>query len=449
MATVYLSSVDGNDGTTPSVSWWNGNQATYATLAAAITAAGNGGLVYVAHNHAETSASVYTLAGPAAAANIVSVVCVTRTTGATADTATVTCTSTTASAVLFTFNGCGYCEGVSFIGGGSTASQSISFFSSALGYWRFKGTGTAKFKLVGTGGAGTITCGTTGAGERDQLLEFNGMNVEFSATGQKILVRCPFLWEGGTLLGSAITNLFGDASTATGCWATVRGVDLSIMGASKALVVASAANWTNYLIERCRTGATPSATTGTVNSHGANIVRMVNCASGATNYTSTDVTYQGTVTSEATIVRSGGASDGTTPISYKAVTTSAAKFVSPLVLPLIPVWNESTSSLTVTVEIVNDGTTLKDDEIWLECNYLGSSSYPLASVASDAKATFQTTAADQTSSSVTWTTTGLGSPVKQKLSATFTPGMKGLIQCRVCVAKASQTVYVCPEVTVA
>jgi hypothetical protein len=63
-------------------------------------------------------------------------------------------------------------------------------------------------------------------------------------------------------------------------------------------------------------------------------------------------------------------------------------------------------------------------------------------VVSDAKTNYLATAADQTDSSESWTTTGLTTPVKQKLAVTFTPQEKGVIMWRVVLSKPSVTVYV-------
>jgi hypothetical protein len=47
---------------------------------------------------------------------------------------------------------------------------------------------------------------------------------------------------------------------------------------------------------------------------------------------------------------------------------------------------------------------------------------------------------------VDWTTTGLSSPVKQKMESTFTPQEKGTYIARVCLGRASTTLYVCPKI---
>ena len=96
------------------------------------------------------------------------------------------------------------------------------------------------------------------------------------------------------------------------------------------------------------------------------------------------------------------------------------------------------SGVTVTIPVVTDGVTLKDNEAWVEVEYLGTSGLPLGSFASDAAPDVLDSGTNQTTDATSsWTTTGLGSPVKQSLATTFTPQEKGLVRARVCLAKAS------------
>ena len=102
------------------------------------------------------------------------------------------------------------------------------------------------------------------------------------------------------------------------------------------------------------------------------------------------------------------------------------------------------------IEILHDSVTnLQDDEVWLEVEYLGTAGFPLSLFASDRMTDILSTPADQTTSSVAWTTTGLTNPNKQKLAVTFTPQEIGVVRCRVALAKPSYTVYVDPLLTVA
>ena len=159
----------------------------------------------------------------------------------------------------------------------------------------------------------------------------------------------------------------------------------------------------------------------------------------------------GSIKSETTIVKTSGASDGVTPLAWKMVTTANAEY------PLLPLesgettfWNDTTGvAKTLTVDIIHDSlTALKDDEVWLEVQYLGTTGFPLGSFINDCKAGALTTAAAQTASTATWTTTGLTNPNKQKLEVTLTPQEKGYYIARVNLAKQSYTIYTDPLIVV-
>jgi len=174
---------------------------------------------------------------------------------------------------------------------------------------------------------------------------------------------------------------------------------------------------------------------------------MYNCDNADTNYQMWIEDYTGSVKHETTLIKTSGASDGTTGISWKMATTANAEYpILALKSPEFMVWNDTTgSSKTVTVDILHDSATnLTDAEVWLEVQYLGTSGYPDSTFISDAKADVLATAADQSTAGGTWTTTGMTNPNTQQLSVTFTPQEKGPFICRVLLAKASYTIYVDP-----
>jgi hypothetical protein len=231
-------------------------------------------------------------------------------------------------------------------------------------------------------------------------------------------------------------------------YATISGVDLSNFSSSLNLC---SFGFNGIVIFRdCKLPASWSGSlvTGTITS-GAR-AELYNCDSADTNYRLIVTDYAGSITSETVIVMTGGASDGTTPLSWKMVSGANAEYpLVSLCSPEIVKWNDTTgSAITATVEIITDNVTLTDAECWIEVQYLGTSGFPLSVFVSDAKADILATAANQSSSSVTWTTTGLGTPVKQKLSVTFTPQEKGFLHAVVHLAKASTTVYVDPLLTI-
>lgn len=187
----------------------------------------------------------------------------------------------------------------------------------------------------------------------------------------------------------------------------------------------------------------------------ATYVEAYNIDGGDTNYTIRTADYSGTLINETTVVLTGGASDGVTPLSWKIATTAnctfnGVRFCSPEIHRRVTTVG---SPITVSVEILHDSTTnLKDDEVWLDVKYLGSLNSTLGVTAKDDKVNLLTTysgaTGDQATSTATWTTTGLTNPNTQVLSVTFTPQEIGYIIARVYVGKASYTIYVDPKLTV-
>lgn len=443
MAVIYLRSTDGNNAD-DGLSWANAK----ATLAAALTAAGAGGTVYVSQAHAETQASGMSLVSPGTAASPVTVLCVND--GAEPPTALATTgTVTTTGASAITFSGFAYYYGLTFACG-TSGSPEVMFSNFAPSWHRME---ACNFRLLSTGSNSRLTVGENSTGSDDGSLELINCTLECSNTGQGITARMPFRWlnTASAIVGATKPAiLFRNFGTGNSSRAMLRGVDLSALGSGQTLVDVSLNNANLYEFFNCKLGSSVAITTGTNPGQGGPFVRLVNCDSADTNYRYQSHSYQGDIYSETTIVRTSGANDGTTSFSRKMVSSANAKFYSPLVLDDIVIWNESTgSSKTLTVEVVSDNVTFKDDELWLEVEHLGTSGFPLSSLVHDRKTDILASGTNQDTSSVTWTTTGLGTPVKQKLVATFTPQEKGPIRARVMLAKASSTVYVDPLATVA
>jgi hypothetical protein len=260
---------------------------------------------------------------------------------------------------------------------------------------------------------------------------------------------------GGSIItgSSAPTTLFQLASD--GIDMLIDGVDLSNLGTGTDLfdgTPTSSGGGASIVIRNCQL---PASWTGTLFDAAPSAINlraeMYNCDSGDTNYKIWIEDYFGSLRDETTIIKTGGASDGTTGLSWNITTTANAEFPhQPFESHEIVKWNETTgSAITVTVDIIHDSVTnIQNDEIWLEVQYLGTSGVPLGSFISDRAANILATPADQTDSSSTWTTTGLTNPNTQQLNVTFTPQEKGFIHAKVCLAVASKTVYVDPVLQV-
>lgn len=262
------------------------------------------------------------------------------------------------------------------------------------------------------------------------------------------------VFENCTVNGSTVpNNLFGTTGASHNI--LMKGCDLSaVSGVSRYLVQYAANSSPNSRITfvDCKLGSSVNIINTATPTYNITTptTTLINCDSTNTNYRYYRNTGEGTETHETTIVRSGGATDGTTAFSRKVVTSAYADDTTYLSYRSLPIesWKATTGSTTVTVSIINgDGLTLTDNDVWLEVEYPSSSATPVSALASSRTTNpiIGTPSNLATDTGATWTTTGLSSPVKQKLSVTFTQNAAGLLRATLCVRKASQTIYYDPK----
>ncbi len=180
----------------------------------------------------------------------------------------------------------------------------------------------------------------------------------------------------------------------------------------------------------------------------------INVDSGDTNYKMHKEGYAGKVTvSSAIYVTTGGAraphNTSDVPLSWEVAASANAKIYHPCFTPWIEIFNSTTGSRTVTVEAARDGsaTALKDTEMWLEVEYLGTTGETRGSYSSG-RATVIAAGANLTTGSTTWT--GLNATnTRYSLARTVTAEEQGVIRARVGVAADTTTnkVYVDPRIT--
>lgn len=446
MATIYVRSTDGNNADNGST--WALAKATIAG-AAAIDAAGD--TVFVSDAHAESTAGAVTLTFAGTPATPSRLLC--GDDAAEPPTAlTTTATVTTTSSGTLTISGSIYCYGITFI-----ANAETTLCADPGGTGNVQEYKNCSIQTTNAGSAGSFFFG--GANNYTPRLRLTDSTLKFAATGQKCWIFSATEIDGGSIVSGSTTPayVFTFGTDRTQGRLTVSGFDFSNLSSSMVLCNGAGVGTGLMVFRNCKLPASWSGTliTGTIPGPGARY-EMHNCDSTDTNYRLWVEDYAGSTKHETTVVRTGGANDGTTDVAWKMVTSANAEYpLIPLVSPERVIWNDTTgSSKTVTVEIVHDsagagsGSKFQDDEVWLEVMYLGTSGFPLGGWISDAKANVLATAANQADSSETWTTTGLASPVKQALSVTFTPQEKGYIHWRVVMAKASKTCYVDPKATV-
>jgi hypothetical protein len=437
MANKYVRSTDGNDadnGTT-----WALADATL-TGAAATDAAGD--VIWVSQVHAESTAAAIAFSWAGTTASPTRVLCGNDAAEPpTALAATATVETTGANAITVGNTGAIYVYGITFTSGvGDTTNNDVVMTSAATRQVYEQCT----FSLASTGAGSRITFCEDASGlsiVRDCTFNFTQTGHALAVTAGKADVSdCVTTGSANTLL---ITPSLNTNIRFSGC-------DFS-NGASSMNITNTTVDGVTFLIRNCKLPASWSGSVNASTPGDGSVFELHNCDSGDTNYRYQRKTQFGIIDSDTTNVRTGGASDGVTPLSWKMVSNADAEWNhQTLDSGEIVRWNETVGSgITATIEILHDSVTnMTNQQIWLEVQYLGTSGFPLGVFINDSSGNYLSTAADQTASSVAWNTTGLTNPNKQKLSVTFTPQEKGFIHATVRVAQASKSVWIDPKLEI-
>ncbi len=412
------------------------------TLAIAITGASTnlaaGDDIHMAADHTETpSGPTYAFPGTAAAPNRVISVTQGTTTYNKADNIQVDTSGTTD----MTITGLVKFYGISFKVGDDifteSSPQNILFDDSTIELDRSNGQWV------------------TGTATGQNILRFKNSTVNFSGGGTaanfQLASNSKFYWDGGLLShgGTMPTALFDGMDR--DIIISMAGVDLLSLSTTTALVDVSDAADIIAEFHHCVKDPDLTLTTGTIASTGTRVLWSgVDDTTGNDLYNFEYVDYYGSIVhDDAIFVTTGGASDGTTPISWKMVTTAnATEFSEPLISPPIVVWVDGTGSKTFTVQCLWDSVTdIQNDEIWLEVEYLEASADTDSAFANDGLADILATPADQATNSTAWTES-LTNDNEFAIAVTATVNRVGPAICRVHMGKPSTTVYVDPKVTV-
>ena len=269
-------------------------------------------------------------------------------------------------------------------------------------------------------------------------------NLNFTAANQSIATYgFQVEWNGGAITGTAPTTLFSP-STSRGFNGHIKNVDLSLVTGTLFAV-------TNFQLGRlefwnCKLGSgvtMPGATNLGINWPA---IAFYNCDSGATNYRYFLSVYPGTVQHSTTYARTGGASDGTTALSWQITSNGNCSPVNTLTTDDIVEWNSLTSGTHTATVYLYSNAVLTNANCWLELDYPSSASSPLgASVTSFAGQLV--TGTGLTVDSSTWSGSAL--TYKYAISVSFNPAAAGPLRARLYLGVASSTVYLDPLVTVA
>lgn len=422
----------------------------YATLDDALAAGAAGDNFWVSEDHAESSAASLPLACPGTKSNPCAIICVDHAGSVPPVSADYRTSATVTSTGAHEVNPSGYAYvyGITVSWGGGGANASIFRCGGGAMVWNMDTCALQCASTLSSENAG-IELGHS-ADNSDCAFRWKNTTVKFGAEGQGITSGPPsglLEWTSTQaaidVTGSIPSALFLSDNTLNGRTnVLIKGVDLSGLG-SGSYCGGSGFQTSIHNLVGCKLnaafsiGSTPGGATASIS--------LVDCDSGAINYRRERWTNKGSDVIETTIVRSGGASDGTTPASAKIVTTANSSWLFPFTGIPLAVWNDTTgSNVTITVYgIWGGGAVPNNDDIWIEVQYMGSAGSPIFTVNSaNTKADFLASNAAQTADLVsTWG----GGTTAFKMVVTLSspqPAMRGWIYIYPKAAKPSTTFYV-------
>lgn len=369
--------------------------------------------MWVADDHAETSASTQTITLPGTPASPNLVICADHTqvapaTGDWKTTATVSNTNTAGGTVI-TIAGSAYVYGIAFKASGVTANQtSIQMTGAATNWQKYD---TCSFQISSNSTNSHIFVGGTSGATNTSKCEWLNTTTSFGNASQGITVNQGYwTWKATdtAIAGTTPTTLFTAVQYGH---ILIQGVNLTAVTGTL-WTGSSTTGQMRVVMDGCRIGS-GVAVTGSIATSGGLDIWVNRCDNGANTYRSEHYSYEGTETNDTTMVLTGGTSDGTTPVSHKIVTPATnPKFYRPFEsLPIVG-WNSTTGSpLTVAIAgIWNAAALPNNDDIWMEVSFLGNASYPLLSFANNTKANNSASGSALTADSTSaWNSTNVAS----------------------------------------
>ncbi len=453
MAAIYVRSTDGSNsdnGTTWALAVLDLHTATTGGLAKA----GSGGICYLSDAHAGSYAATITYTMPGTLAAPIKIIA--GDDAAQPPTTVTTATETTSGNGFVWVGGTAYWYGITFTSSYASTQQ-----------WQFSPYSTSnslEFQNctfdagAGTAGQFSLGYGTLSGNDKGLRMLWRNCSVKLqAATAAKMAgFNIDFEWLGGSVItNSTLPNYLFVLESAFYPKIRVVGVDLSVLSGKTLVNAGNTVGTADVKFINCLLPS--SITLTTTPTSNTQRIAMYGCDNGTDDkvYRFEIATYTGNIYSETGIYATNGATDGTTHLAWRMVSTANAEYpLLTLDSDTIVQWNETTgSALTVTCEFLMDaGTTLYTGDVWMEVEYMGTSGNVLALVDVDSML------ADPLTANTTECTTGAGigawtgetaGAKSYKFVSTITPQQKGFISARIKLAKASTTIYVDPLLTIA
>jgi hypothetical protein len=338
---------------------------------------------YIGDDHAEAQSSSITLPSRGSNDAPLDVLCVNHLGSvppSSADlrtTATITVTGQGGISISGAFR---ICYGITFVSG-----TALGFDLTLSADDRHKHYENCTFVLQSTSGGATFSFGDS----LQSYYELKNCKFKFSVAGQQWWPVGRVIWRdtADPIDSTVVPNTF--INSGARCQLTMRNIDLSVL-AGKKLFSGDGNVIFDATLQDCKLPANLTVVTSGSFVTLRQRMRLLRCDSAGHNYRSEYYDYAGSITTETGAVRTGGATDQLTRLSWKLVTSANASLGAPMQSFQIARWNALTgNNRTVTIHgIVNAATVPNNDEVWIDVDYLGDAASPFGTNKSSRVADF-------------------------------------------------------------
>lgn len=227
----------------------------------------------------------------------------------------------------------------------------------------------------------------TGAGSGSQMsssdnanacVEFENCIIKFTNAGHNWQPQGRVRWNQGSLDSGTVPTTF--VSTASRTVLDIRNVDLSALS-TKTFMTSNQSNIFDVTLRDCKIPASWTVLTP------ANVVsqeqrfRMSRCDSGGNTYRAEAYEWAGAMTTETTVIRTGGANNDVVGFSWKFTTSVNATLGAALHSLAFAKSNATIGNVVVTVYgIINAAAVPNDNDIFMNVEYPGDSASAQSSV---------------------------------------------------------------------
>lgn len=454
MATLYVSSVDGDNDSPPSVDWWNGKQDTYESVQGALTAATDAdNTIYVDSDHDFVSTASIEWALPDGGS--VRIISVDRVHGNLIPGARETIDGNNLYVKIGNTIGVFYIYGMHL---DSTSGVNRYF---QVGYTPYidntvdcilsfekctlqnrSTSANPPFRFGGVAGSST--------GRNIITLRDCNLIVPSVQINPAIFLRqCEMSCYNVTMSYSGVESTANLFSANDGWRSTLRVIDsdLSVF-TGNIFSVSNSFRVGEFILQNCKLNSAVTLIDGDWDAN-APQVSIINCDSGNTNTVFEYRKNNGTIVEDETVYYKGTKYADGSNISWAVVPNNKATAYNPFYTPWISAWNNTVdSAVTAKIKLLTEEFELTDTQLWVEFEYLADANSPLGTLYSTRNDNPFGDGDDlsNVAAGSAWEATPLTTPREYILSHTFTPKRKGLIRARVGMLAAAETCNINPKI---